>query len=335
MAKNKKRKVVKTGRRKAYVSGSPYQELVASVVRAFDPGASVETGKWIQGPDGRRDMDVSVVGTIDSRPYTGVIECKDYDVRSTGKVGIELVDALDSKRHDLDVNFALICSNSGFTADALNKARRKGIGAVTILARSDTRVKVVIEKLVYFRRITLSPVAIAFDFGDGGKNYPDLGSSEVTYNGLAVDLWLMHQASLYATTHPTHGDRLTASFRLKNPTWFDLRGKKIMVKCLTVTFTPQHNWFSHVARLDADRAMYDYLREKVRLAPGPNSYVVGGLDFTKGTPVEFDPAFLDTDISPGEMAMQFTLIEDVCRAGQEHPKLDDLIEPNDLKDIFG
>jgi hypothetical protein len=80
----------------------------------------------------------------------------------TGKVGRPFVDALDSKRHDLQADAAFICSNSGFTEDALNKARRKGIGAISVLAAADSRVKVVIEKEIYFRRVLLGERAFTY-----------------------------------------------------------------------------------------------------------------------------------------------------------------------------
>src|SRR5215475_1322251 len=100
--------------------GKAYQQLVAEVANAFDPGAKVTEGEWIVGPDGRLDMDVAIRGKINGKDILIVIECKDFNPKSTGKVGREFVDALDSKRHDLGASIAMICSNSGFTADALH-----------------------------------------------------------------------------------------------------------------------------------------------------------------------------------------------------------------------
>src|SRR6266478_2449351 len=127
--------------------GKAYQKLVAYVMKAFDPGADVKEGQWIKGPDGRLDMDVAIRGAIDGKPTLAVIECKDFDLTKTGKVGREYVDALDSKRHDLNADVAIMCSNSGFTEDALNKGRRKSIGAISVLYKGDQRIKVVIKQL--------------------------------------------------------------------------------------------------------------------------------------------------------------------------------------------
>jgi hypothetical protein len=44
-------------------TGDEYQQIVGAVVKALDPGAQVTVGKWVIGPDGRRDKDVEVRGT--------------------------------------------------------------------------------------------------------------------------------------------------------------------------------------------------------------------------------------------------------------------------------
>lgn len=77
-------------------SGRAYQDLVAYVARSFDSNTEVKTSEWIDGPDGRLDMDVSVRGNIDGKPILMVIECKDYDLTKTGKVDRPLVDGLEA-----------------------------------------------------------------------------------------------------------------------------------------------------------------------------------------------------------------------------------------------
>jgi hypothetical protein len=82
-----------------------------------------------------------------------VIECKDFDPVTTGKVGRPYVDALDSKRQDLDASTTKISSNSGFTTDALRKAKRKGIRMVSVLKRGDNLVRAKVEQKIYTRRV--------------------------------------------------------------------------------------------------------------------------------------------------------------------------------------
>ena len=110
--------------------GTPNEVVLAEVIRAMDPHAIVTQGEWVSGPDGRRDRDVFVTGTLDGQRRTVLIECKDYDPLKTGRVGIGVVDALESKRRDLNVDVSMICSNAGFAQDAVRKARRVGIGLI-------------------------------------------------------------------------------------------------------------------------------------------------------------------------------------------------------------
>ena len=94
--------------------GSEYEKLVGEIACSLYKNAKVKCTQWIKGPDGRRDMDVLIEGVFDGKESRIIIECKDFDLSKTGKVGIPFVDALDSKRQDLNTNYAIICSNSGF-----------------------------------------------------------------------------------------------------------------------------------------------------------------------------------------------------------------------------
>ena len=97
-------------RRKA---GRPYEEVVALISSAFDPSAIITRGAWETGPDGRRELDVRIEGTAGGKPTRTMIECKDYNRASTRPIGIEHVDAIESKRGDLNLDAAFICSNAG------------------------------------------------------------------------------------------------------------------------------------------------------------------------------------------------------------------------------
>lgn len=273
--------------------GRGYQKLVADVVKTFDAGADVKVGEWIDGPDGRLDMDVSVRGMIQGRPVLVVIECKDFDVASTGKVGRPIVDALDSKRHDLKADVAIICSNSGFTADALNKARRKNIGAVSILAAGDERVKIVIEREIYFRKISLAAPLRPFNVtchGLDNARFVGAGAAELIYKGLPVMAWLQQRAAIFALAHPEISTQVRLTFGLMQPHDVEIKGQHAPVTAIEISFTPETRWFSQVVRLDAKVGLYDYLRGNLRLAGNENRYDIHGVDFDKGTPLDSAPA---------------------------------------------
>ena len=57
--------------------GRPYEGIVALIGQALHPDASVEIGEWIEGPDGAREIDVSIRGMIDGEETFILLECKD------------------------------------------------------------------------------------------------------------------------------------------------------------------------------------------------------------------------------------------------------------------
>ena len=119
---------------------------------SVDPSVKVKEGTWVDGPDGRRDLDVAI-RSADGEELLAVIECKDWHK----PIGIGFIDTLDSKRRDLGTRAALICSNSGFTADALRKAARVGSPMLSALKKGDGRFRVVVRQQIYTRTVTWPP----------------------------------------------------------------------------------------------------------------------------------------------------------------------------------
>jgi hypothetical protein len=120
----------------------------------------VRQGEWVVGPDGRRELDVFVEGTVDGVPRRVLVECKDFNPRTTGPVGIGFVDALESKGRDLIVDVSFICSNAGFTADAVRKAKRVGIGLIGVLEEKDQRIRFQVREEIYIRRVKVEALTI-------------------------------------------------------------------------------------------------------------------------------------------------------------------------------
>jgi Restriction endonuclease len=319
-------------------AGIAYQELVATMAQAFDPNANVQVGEWIEGPDGRLDMDVSIRGSLDGRTTLAVIECKDFDVARTGKVGRPFVDALDSKRHDLKADIALICSNSGFTADALNKARRKGIGAISVLSEGDERVKIVIEEEIYFRRVTLGQRR----FEHRGPDHHLLGSMDIndlhklTYDSHSIHSWIEWRAASIITANPHLTGGFTASFKFLAPTEFDFKGKRVVLESVSIWLSPTVRWYSQIVQLDARLAMYDYLRRRIRFGSGPNEFLIKGIDFDQGTLLDVAPDIEPVGLNrqPGEVEVGLVLFEDMSTKEQPTPSLDGIVVPEDLTFIL-
>jgi hypothetical protein len=102
----------------------------------------VEVGEWVEGPDGDREVDVSIRGIIEGKDTFILVECKDLK----RDVGIAAIDALDSKSKDLGADRTIIVGNSGFTAPALSKARRKDITCMSAMAEGNDLVRFVLHR---------------------------------------------------------------------------------------------------------------------------------------------------------------------------------------------
>jgi hypothetical protein len=91
------------------LNNTNYRELVATVIHAFEPKLEIKIGSWIHGPDGARNIDIEVLSTVDRIRKLMVIEVLDFP--GDRKAGVEIIDALDSKRGDIQADIALVCSN--------------------------------------------------------------------------------------------------------------------------------------------------------------------------------------------------------------------------------
>jgi hypothetical protein len=320
--------------------GRAYQHLVATIAKAFDPTANVQAGRWVEGPDGRLDMDVSIEGRVNGRPVRIVIECKDFDLRKTGPVGRPFVDALDSKRHDLSADAAFICSNSGFTRDALRKARRRGIGMISILAKDDNRVKAVIESEIYFRKVAISP-NINLHYNSPEKRalkdtaLHGAAFNDLTYNGRSVNAWMYHRVPMIiAANRVLSSGPMTFSFQFKAPTALCCGADRIILDNISISMSTEIRWFSQTVRLNASLGMYDYLRKRVRLPRGQHQYLIENVDFDKGTPLPSAPKIENLGVNrlSGELDIDMVLFEGVDQSIMQTPMpaLEDIIVLEDL-----
>jgi len=165
-------------------SGDEYMEIVGSVQRAMDPGAKVTTGTWVQTKYGRRDRDVYVEGSVIGATRTVLIECKDW----ADPVGIDVVEQLDTKRrHSVQADVVMICSNSGFTRPAILLATDLGIGLISALKLNDDRIhyEVVTEHVA--KRLSVESWTLWAE-SDPCVEIPD--ARLVLYRGLPVVNWI-------------------------------------------------------------------------------------------------------------------------------------------------
>jgi hypothetical protein len=311
--------------------GVQYQQVVAEVCKLFDSGATVSEGQWVTGPDGRRELDVQIEGITGGRKTKAIIECKDFDPRKTGPVGIRFVDELDSKRHDIGADFSLICSNAGFTSDALRKAKRVGIGLISVMKKGDRRIRFSVKEEFYTRKVKLVETRIMLT-GVETISLDNVRPEQICFENLPVINWVYRRIPIIISSNPIVNGSYTVTHALKKHLLFDWQGGSAEVTNFGFVFTIDGAWFAHQGEIDSTAGFYDWLRKRMRIAPlVENNFQVKGIDVYNGERISMPPdrELIIQNFLKGEVDMKFVLIQQ-CPGERPAPNLDDFIIPEDL-----
>ncbi len=313
--------------------GKPYERVVSEVLSLFDRKATVRHGQWVKGPDGQRDMDVYVDGVVDGERRRALVECKDFNRETTGPVGIGFVDALESKRRDLGVDVAFLCSNAGFTAGARRKATRVGIGLIAVMRAGDPRIQFKVYEDIYYRKFKIDSLEMGFT-PLGQVNVANIPFDRVIFKGLPVQNWILGRVSAFLNSTMVTEGTFQKSHRLRPALEIQAPTGPVIATCLNYRLRVSGGWFVQEVTLSATTAVYDWLRRRVRLLPGPHeSCLVGPFRAgVGGRPVPRQP---DSELEnpptfrSGESWFRLVEIEGLGRVGPGAP-LDDLVVPEDL-----
>lgn len=313
--------------------GDAYQEAVADVARSLDPDAQIEVGTWVEGPDGRRDFDVAVRPSANGAPRLILIECKDWG----RPVGIAAIDALESKRRDLSASVAIICSNSGFTADALRKASRVDIPALSALIEGDSRIRVEAQEEIYTRKTKVTRCDSTWHFlVPNAREIIPAGTSagDLVHNDRLVAAWIRDKCMSFAAM-ATHSRTLVAKYRFRRPIQLHVMHVVLPANGVDLKLSFAVQWCSQVVQIGASSGMYDYLRKRVIFGQGNQQYLLKNVDFDKWTPVdEVPPQLLTTpSTTEGKMLVSLGLISGLDMYGEAPaPDLDSLVETQHVTD---
>ena len=315
--------------------GTEYQRVVAEVVRVFDCKAKITEGQWLVGPDGRRELDVMIEGTADDRPTKGIIECKDFDPKTTGPVGIVFIDALDSKRRDLGADFSLMCSNAGFTTDAMRKAKRVGIGLISVMKKGDRRIRFSVKEEIYTRKIKLGTARIVLT---GVKQIvlDNVKPDQICFEGLPVANWILHRIPILVAANPIVNGMYTATHALTTPLLFNWPGGSAEITKFGFTFAIEGAWLAHQGEIDSTAGFYDWLRRRARVASrSENKLEFKGIDLDNGTRISLPPdrELIRERFLKDEVDMKLVLFENFPDPGSV-PDLNKFIVPHDLDPLI-
>ena len=264
--------------------GEAYQDLVAEIMRMFASKANVTVGEWVDGPDGRRELDVSIRGTLNNQQVLIFIECKDYTYSNKPTpVGIKDLDALESKRHDLKANLAMIASNSGFTAPALSKAARTRIVPIAIVKEGDDRAKFKVMHNIILRRMTFGGGELFHTTADG-TTIQSLEYGVMSIEGESVDEWLVHQAVMLQFAHPWLTKEVNLDFTFRTPVTATYEGQIYQLSKVAIKFRFSTEWRRQTIELGAGAAMLNFITGKLHFPAGENQLIYRDIDFDRATP---------------------------------------------------
>ncbi len=233
------------------VENTEYREIVAEVIHTLEPHAYISIAGSVLGLDGARTVDIlvwPVSGSVSGPIVIDVIDRPDGQ-----SVGIDAIDAADSKRRDIRAKAMLLCSNTGFDVLAVQKAKRANIGLISVLKQGDQRIKGKIEEEIYLRKVNMSPVTLDYEGATTG-DYETLrqymtATHNVTYEGKSVANWLQQRAVMIIVANPKVEQLLIARFELKRPTEFLVQGNLVTLRALSIRFQPRVQWLSQIVVL--------------------------------------------------------------------------------------
>jgi len=298
--------------------GKPYENIVALVLGALHPGANVVVGEWVEGPDGEREIDVAVNGRIDDTDQFILVECKDWKK----KVGIEQIDAIDSKRDDVNATRVMIFSNSGFTSGALRKAARKNVMCVSALVADNDAIRFTLERERVAKRLSVETWRLVLyspsELPEGWRG------DELLFDSMPLKNWFSRiSADLLRSYEFAETIRHRITFR--KPEEFECLGKTILLTGMELVMRCKRSWAVQSVPEDVSRGLYDHLKGTV-LIPNNQAW---SLEFDnrnwREVTLEKEPDA--TDMQPGTMDLQLTLLRPIAPdSNSAVPPIGDLIE---------
>ena len=302
-------------------AGSAYNELATKMAEALEPNAKVHMGKWVEGPDGKREVDVEVRSILEGRPFFLLIECKDWK----SPVDIEEIDKLDSKGKDLSADRVMICSNSGFTKKALRKAGRLEMEAVSVLAADNKLIKLTFDRVFVAEALSVDHWSIAlFPTEESLSLLPQKWDGrELYYGELPVVNWLHDTSAKLLREHEGAG-RIVATFAFREATGFQLQSTAITLRGIQLQLACSRKWVSQTVKEDVTLGYYDWIRDRVTI-PGGEYWTIGSFDQNSWEELSNEPEELRTELESNEIRLAMVLLKPIAnRPELGAPQLDEV-----------
>lgn len=314
-------------------AGRAFESVVADIVREFDSTPHIVTNVIVDGPDGHREIDVLIDGSVGGISRKAFIECKDYNPKR-GPLGIAVVDALESKRRDLNYDLCALCSNAGFTADAIRKAARTGIALFGALKDGDERIKYQVLDEIFVLKIDVETVSASVTL-DPGFRPVDLDLMRLQFGGLKVQAWLVDRAHRYLMSIGENGKgKHRLDFHFSRPVPCEYDSKLVGLRQLSVDMYVVAQWHSQIVEHTTTSGFYDWTRRKIRMTPKPQTMSYRNVNFDGGgKPI--DAPNWDLGGQGDGVSVRIMSIGGVPTASGEKPDLDPYVDGDKTLTPFG
>lgn len=308
--------------RESVKAGREYEELAGKLAEALHPGSDVKIGQWIVGPDGDREVDVEVRSRPPSRPWFLLIECKDWKT----PVGIGEIDKLESKSRDLCAHETMICSNRGFTKDALRKASRVGIKAISVMASGNRKIGMAVTKEQFARLLSVDKWQMTlYPTDESDKTFPDdWDTADLYYDDRPVVNWVSAKSAELLLRHEGKSE-IVATYAFKVATPFRLADSAIVLKGLRLLLECSSKWVSQTTHEDVSLGYFDHKSGKVTV-PSKQLWYGGMLDMEGWKDAEEPEKKRDEPLKPNSFRVWFRGVRPVPEIDDNGaPPIDDLI----------
>jgi hypothetical protein len=274
------------------------------------------------------EVDVEVRGDPDGKPFFLLIECKDW----RDPVGIEAIDALDSKRKDLQADRCMICSNSGFTKKALRKAERLGIQSVALLSAGNKAVRLEVSRELVVKALAVERWSIIlFPIAESNFVFPDQWDGRELYYQTSPVLNWFADKSVDLLRQSDGASTVTMKFAFKNLTVFTLEEVTVTLLGIQLNLTCSKKWLSQTVKEDVSIGYYDYFKKRITVPP-KQFFAIGPSDQEAWEEISEPPERKEPELEPGSFRLDLTTLFKpiVKREGVETPRIDDIISEKEI-----
>ncbi len=242
--------------------------------------------------------------------------CKDWK----NPVGVAMVDALDSKRRDLEADLATIYSNSGFTENAKRKATRVGISLCSAVKAGDSRIRVGLKRDFYARSVTANSWSLSAFWHPDRQGLVELDPYLLHFQGKPLVNWLSKVTTQLLREHQDR-PHIQAQYTFHDEIEFICNGDSVHLAGLKVHLSCSIGWAHQAISEDVTLGSYDFLSRKLTI-PNCQMWEVGPFVTDAWKPVEAPPP--ESPMEPNSIRLNLTIVRSIGLVGDaEAPGLDE------------